>query len=71
MRKLEEQQQHHQQREEEEAKARAAAVAALVPSFSSSLSWAVDAGKWVKRQVGRAVAPPRRPKSPSHYLEYC
>lgn len=77
MRKLEEQQQH-QQRAEEETKAGLAA-AALLPSFSSfsagavssSLSWAVGAGKWVKRQVDRAVAPPRRPKSPSYYLEYC
>jgi len=66
MRKLEQQQQQKQQQEEEEKKTRAV-VAALAPPLSCisvssmfpSLSWAVDAGKWVKWQLDRAVAPPR------------
>jgi len=69
MRKLEQQQQQQQkQHQEAEKKKTRAVVAALAPplsyisvsSMSSSLSWAVDAGKWVKWQLDRAVAPPRR-----------
>ncbi|GAB5031002.1 Hypothetical protein NocV09_00402760 [Nannochloropsis oceanica] len=80
MRKLQHQHQHqHQQRqkkkqqqEEAETKARvAAAGAALALSFFSFADWAVNAGKWFKWQVDNACAPPRRPKSPSHYLDEC
>jgi biotin carboxyl carrier protein len=82
MSKLEQQQQQkqqQQQREEEEKKARAAAAAAaaaaasavLAPSFSSFAGWFFQAGKWVKWQVDRACAPPRRSKSPAYYLDEC
>ena len=77
MSKLEQQQQEQREKEEEKARAAAAAAAAaaasavLVPSISSFAGWALQAGKWVKWQVDRACAPPRRPKSPSYYLDEC
>jgi hypothetical protein len=79
MGKLQQQHQHqHQQkkkqqqgRDETKARVAAAAAATFALSFSSFAGWAVDAGKWLKWQVDRACAPPRRPQSPSHYLDEC
>ncbi len=55
--------------EKKQAEKAAAAAAAAPPSLSLSLSWAMDAQKWLQKEVARVVAPPPAHRSPSYYLD--